>query len=153
MGMKLKSGADLCGFQLTNFCVQGEASAPSDAALGRKYFHTNATDDVATGISLLNRERIYLGEGAWRATAYLDDIAAINEKLNLITGDTDTDTLINNLKDLEEFLKDFSETDKLKSLLDGKLDKSGGTIDGILSVSYRLKLTNEQPFLLSTHLM
>lgn len=128
MGMKLKSGADLCGFQLTNFCVQGEASAPSDAALGRKYFHTNATDDVATGISLLNRERIYLGEGAWRATAYLDDIAAINEKLNLITGDTDTDTLINNLKDLEEFLKDFSETDKLKSLLDGKLSTSGGTL-------------------------
>lgn len=133
MGMKLKSGADLCGFQLTNFCVQGEASAPSDAALGRKYFHTNATDDVATGISLLNRERIYLGEGAWRATAYLDDIAAINEKLNLITGDTDTDTLINNLKDLEEFLKDFSETDKLKSLLDGKLSTSGGTIRGAYS--------------------
>ena len=131
MGMKLKSGADLCGFQLTNFCVQGEASAPSDAALGRKYFHTNATDDVATGISLLNRERIYLGEGVWRATAYLDDIAAINEKLNLITGDTDTDTLINNLKDLEEFLKDFSETDKLKRLLDGKLDKSGGKLESI----------------------
>lgn len=140
MGMKLKSGADLCGFQLTNFCVQGEASAPSDAALGRKYFHTNATDDVATGISLLNRERIYLGEGAWRATAYLDDIAAINEKLNLITGDTDTDTLINNLKDLEEFLKDFSETDKLKSLLDGKLDKSGGTIEG----------TNTSPLIINT---
>lgn len=138
MGMKLKSGADLCGFQLTNFCVQGEASAPSDAALGRKYFHTNATDDVATGISLLHRERIYLGEGAWRATAYLDDIAAINEKLNLITGDTDTDTLINNLKDLEEFLKDFSETDKLKSLLDGKLSTSGGTMTG--NIGYRVSL-------------
>lgn len=126
--MKIKNGLDLSGFQLTNFCIQGEASAPSDAALGRKYFHTNATDDVATGISLLHRERIYLGEGVWRATAYLDDIAAINEKLNLITGDSDTDTLINNLKDLEEFLKDFSETDKLKSLLDAKLNTSGGTI-------------------------
>lgn len=126
--MKFKNGLDLCGFALTNFCIQGLESMPSDAALGRKYFHTNATDDVATGISLLNRERIYLGEGAWRATAYLDDIAAINEKLNLITGDTDTDTLINNLKDLEEFLKDFSETDKLKSLLDGKLSTSGGTL-------------------------
>lgn len=134
MGMKLKSGADLCGFQLTNFCVQGEASAPSDAALGRKYFHTNATDDVATGISLLNRERIYLGEGAWRATAYLDDIAAIQTKLDMILGDVDLDGVIENMNEVIKFLEDNKDTENLMTLLNGKLNKAGGTINGNLAV-------------------
>lgn len=128
MGMKLKSGADLCGFQLTNFCIQGEASAPSDAALGRKYFHTNATDDVATGISLLHRERIYLGEGAWRATAYLDDIAAIQTKLDMILGDVDLDGVIENMNEVIKFLEDNKDTENLMALLNNKLSTSGGTI-------------------------
>ena len=135
MGMKLKSGADLCGFQLTNFCVQGEASAPSDAALGRKYFHTNATDDVATGISLLHRERIYLGEGAWRATAYLDDIAAIQTKLDMILGDVDLDGVIENMNEVIKFLEDNKDTENLMTLLDDKLSKSkGGIMTGELCV-------------------
>lgn len=143
MGMKLKSGADLCGFQLINFCVQGEASAPSDAALGRKYFHTNATDDVATGISLLNRERIYLGEGAWRATAYLDDIAAIQTKLDMILGDVDLDGVIENMNEVIKFLEDNKDTENLMALLNNKLDKSGGgtiTYEGDSGV--RLSSTN-----------
>ena len=140
MGMKLKSGADLCGFQLTNFCVQGEASAPSDAALGRKYFHTNATDDVATGISLLNRERIYLGEGAWRATAYLDDIANLQGKIDaldeLLNGE-DSQTYVDTWEEVKAFLEGVTENQDLMDLLNNKADKSqladylplsGGTI-------------------------
>ena len=66
MGMKLKSGADLCGFELSRFCVQNDVAIPDAPASGRKYFHTGT--GMEGKYSLLGRERIYTGT-AWRSAA------------------------------------------------------------------------------------
>ena len=137
MGMKLKSGADLCGFELSRFCVQNDVAIPDAPASGRKYFHTGT--GMEGKYSLLGRERIYTGT-AWRSAAYVDDLAnldlatkedylALKEKVELHSGEVDTDAIINNMKEVTAFLSGFAEDANLMSVLDGKLDKTGGAIN------------------------
>jgi hypothetical protein len=136
MGMKLKSGADLCGFELSRFCVQNDVAIPDAPASGRKYFHTGTGTEGK--YSLLGRERIYTGT-SWRAAAYVDDLAnldlatnadylALKEKVDLLSGEVDTDAIISNMKEVTAFLSGFAEDANLMTVLDGKLNKSGGTI-------------------------
>ena len=150
MAMKLKSGADLCGFELLNFCIQGEPSIPDAPAVGRKYLHTGTGDE---GSYLLNnRERIYVGSNKWRAAAYVDDLAnldvasnedfkALQDKVALLAGDVDTDAIINNMKEVAAFLEGYGETENLMGLLNGKLDTKGGTITGNLIVNKTITAT------------
>lgn len=137
MGMKLKSGADLCGFELSRFCVQNDVAIPDAPASGRKYFHTGT--GMEGKYSLLGRERIYTGT-AWRSAAYVDDLAnldlatnadylALKEKVDLLSGEVDTDAIINNMKEVTAFLEGFAEDANLMTMLNNKLDKSGGTIE------------------------
>jgi hypothetical protein len=136
MGMKLKSGADLCGFELSRFCVQNDVAIPDAPASGRKYFHTGTGTEGK--YSLLGRERIFTG-AAWRSAAYVDDLANLDlatnadylklkEKVDLLSGEVDTDAIINNMKEVTAFLEGFAEDANLMSVLDGKLDKTGGEI-------------------------
>lgn len=147
-GLKLKSGADLCGFELNRFCVQNDVVAPDVPASGRKYFH-KGTGKV-DGFEVTNRERIYTGS-SWRTTAYLDDLANLDvannadfqklkDKVDLLSGEVDTDAIINNMKDVENFLAGFNESggtlmNYLNTELGKKFNKLGGTISGTLKVS------------------
>lgn len=125
MGMKLKSGADLCGFELSRFCVQNDVAIPDAPASGRKYFHTGT--GMEGKYSLLGRERIFTGT-SWRAAAYVDDLAnldlatnadylALKEKVELLSGEVDTDAIINNMKEVSNFLAGFAEDAKLMDVL------------------------------------
>lgn len=131
MALPLKSGADLYNQQAIRMRLHNLGADPTEVGMGLIYFNTN-TDTQGSNHSL--HPCVYNGT-SFKALAYVDDVAnnaefkALQDDVKLLKGDVDTDTLINNLKDLEEFLKGYDESDKLQSLLDGKLDKSGGTID------------------------
>lgn len=115
----------LDGFQILDFCIENAISLESlsDRNLGRKVFLTG--NDTNEGYL---RENVWDGT-RWRATAYLDDIAKVNEKLDLIFGDElDTDTIIDSWKEVQDFLSGIEDTKTLMTMLDGKLDKTGGTI-------------------------
>ena len=136
MALPLKSGADLYNQQAIRMRLHNLGADPSEVGMGLIYFNTN-TDTQGSNHSL--HPCVYNGT-SFKALAYVDDVAnnaefkALQDDVKLLKGDVDTDTLINNLKDLEEFLKGYDESDKLQSLLDGKLDKSGGTINGSLQI-------------------
>lgn len=136
MALPLKSGADLYNQQAIRMRLHNLGADPSEVGMGLIYFNTN-TDTQGSNHSL--HPCVYNGT-SFKALAYVDDVAnnaefkALQDDVKLLKGDVDTDTLINNLKDLEEFLKGYDESDKLQSLLDGKLDKSGGTISGLLTI-------------------
>lgn len=122
--MKLQNILDLSTFEITRFRIWNQTSQPSDKGLGSKYFNTNS------GHEAYGREQIYTPIG-WRTAAYMDDIEAINEKLDLIFGDEiDTDTIIDSWKEVQNFLAGIEDTTTLMTMLNGKLDKSGGTITG-----------------------
>lgn len=135
MGMKLKSGADLCGFELSRFCVQNDVAIPDAPASGRKYFHTGT--GMEGKYSLLNRERIFTGT-SWRAAAYVDDLANLDITSNedfvalktkveaFLEGDVDSDGVLENLKEIQAFLDNYSSATDLTAILDKKLDKTGG---------------------------
>lgn len=119
-GIKLKSGADFCNFQATRMCLHNDSADPtSDFGIGRIYFNTSSS--VGSG----KHVRIYDGED-FRSLAYFDEI---DERLKLIEGSVDTSELINNLADVQAFLKNIKESDgDLMTMLNGKLSTSGGTI-------------------------
>ena len=127
--MKLQNILDLSTFEITRFRIWNQTSQPSDKGLGSKYFNTNS------GHEAYGREQIYTPIG-WRTAAYMDDIEAINEKLDLIFGDEiDTDTIIDSWKEVQEFLAGIEDTTTLITLLDDKLSKSkGGTMTGLLAI-------------------
>lgn len=120
--MKLQNILDLSTFEITRFRIWNQTSQPSDKGLGSKYFNTNS------GHEAYGREQIYTPSG-WRTAAYMDDIEAINEKLDLIFGDEiDTDTIIDSWKEVQDFLAGIEDTENLVDLLNSKLDKTGGTL-------------------------
>ena len=118
----------LDGFQILDFCIENAISLESlrDLNLGRKVFLTG--NDTNAGYL---RENVWDGD-RWRKTAYLDDLDKINEKLDLIFGDElDTDTIIDSWKEVQDFLSGIEDTKTLMTMLDGKLDKTGGTMKGL----------------------
>lgn len=122
--MKIGDILNLSGFELQNFCIQNvtDLETLANLGIGRKGFFTG-NDDVKSG-----REVIYTPSG-WRASAYMDDIDKINDKLDLIFGEEiDTDTIIDSWKEVQDFLAGIEDTENLMTMLDGKLDKTGGTI-------------------------
>lgn len=118
--MLLQNTLDLSTFEIVRFRIWNQTSNPNDYGIGTKYFNTNS------GHEGYNRENIYTATG-WRRAAYLDDIDKINEKLDLIFGDElDTDTIIDSWKEVQDFLAGIEDTKNLMTMLDGKLDKTGG---------------------------
>lgn len=140
-GMKLKNGADLCGFELRRFTIQNDSSDPTDLKVGRKYFNNGG------GTAHL-RERIYVGDKSittdgWRDAAYMDDIKRLEgiigsldgnvgdnllglaEQLNAVQakvdafleGDVDADAVLENLNELKQFLDTYSGDVTLSQVL------------------------------------
>lgn len=144
MAMKIKSGVDLCGMQITRFCIQNDTVDPTDRAVGRKYFNTGSG-------TAAKRERIYTGDttittDGWRDTAYLDDLdkldiasnsdfLALKNKVDDFLEGVDVDNTINKWKELEAFLADYKETDTLADLLKIKANKDGSNATGTWSIS------------------
>jgi hypothetical protein len=134
-GLPLKSGADFYNLEAARLRLHNLGADPTEVGAGLIYFNTSS------GLNTSQKARLYTGS-AWKTIAFSEDLdvasnadfLALKERVDLLSGDVDTDNLINNLKDLEEFLKDFDETDKLKSLLDGKLNTSGGILGGNLYI-------------------
>lgn len=123
----------LDGFQILDFCIENAISLESlsDRNLGRKVFLTG--NDTNEGYL---RENVWDGS-KWRAAAYLDDLTSfkdedfnkLKEKVDTLIGDgVDMDGIIESWKEVEAFLKGISDTKDLVTLLDGKLNKTGGTI-------------------------
>ena len=120
-GMKLKNGADLCGFELRRFVIQNDGSDPTDVKVGRKYLNNG-------GGSANLRERIYVGDRSitsdgWRDTAYMDDInrvdgeidevsialSALQEKVDaFLEGEVDSDAVLENLNEIKAFLDTYN---------------------------------------------
>lgn len=127
--MKLQNTLDLSTFEIVRFRIWNQTSIPDDFGIGTKYFNTNS------GHEGYNREIIYTAAG-WRMSAYMDDIDRINEKLDLIFGEEiDTDTIIDSWKEVQDFLAGIEDTENLMNLLNSKLDKTGGTISGNITVT------------------
>ena len=128
--MKIKDSLDLNGWVLSNFCIQSDSDLDTYKGKGRKLLYSgNATDEKH------NREVIMGLDDKWRVAAYLDDIAAIQEQLDLLTGEVDTSELISNLEDVLNFLNNIKENDgDLMTMLNGKLNTSGGILGGNLYI-------------------
>ena len=120
-GMKLKNGADLCGFELRRFVIQNDGSDPTDVKVGRKYLNNG-------GGSANLRERIYVGDRSitsdgWRDAAYMDDInrvdgeidevslalSALQEKVDaFLEGEVDSDAVLENLNEIKAYLDTYN---------------------------------------------
>ena len=146
MAMKLKTGADLCGMELLRARLQNDTNDLAEFGAGTIYF--NSTTGT---LNSSNRIR-YRDNGTWRSVAHLDDLEsldvasnadfkALQDKVALLAGDVDTDAIINNMKEVSAFLAGFSEDESLMEVLNGKLDKSGGTINGQNNVLLTINTT------------
>lgn len=124
----------LDGFQILDFCIENAISLESlsDKNLGRKVFLTG--NDTNPGYL---RENVWDGS-TWRAAAYLDDIdritngegslgtrvKALEDMLNVDSAET----VVSTWEEIQAFLDNVKEGTDLMTMLDGKLDKTGGTI-------------------------
>lgn len=151
--MKIKDSLDLNGWVLSNFCIQSDSDLDTYKGKGRKLLYSgNATDEKH------NREVIMGLDDKWRVAAYLDDIAAIQEQLDLLTGEVDTDSIISNMKEVSAFLAGFAEDANLMTVLNGKLNLSGGgriTVQnignfGIYNVKQTVSAVNFQAYVNET---
>lgn len=129
--MKLQNTLDLSTFEIVRFRIWNQTSIPDDFGLGTKYFNTNS------GHEGYNRENIYTATG-WRRAAYMDDIEAITngegslgtrvKTLEDMLGLEDVTDVIDTWNDVKAFFANVDEGLDLMTMLDGKLDKTGGTI-------------------------
>lgn len=143
MAFPLKSGADLYNNQLIRAAIwnySADIIEPSELVTGLIYFNTS---NSSAGKKL----RLYTGS-AWKTLAFEEDLdvannaefKALEDKVKLLSGEVDTDAIINNMKDVENFLAGFNESggtlmNYLKTELGKKLDLSGGTIRGSVAIS------------------
>ena len=138
----------LDGFQILDFCIENAISLESlrDLNLGRKVFLTG--NDTNAGYL---REHVWDGD-RWRAAAYLDDLTSfkdedfnkLKEKVDTLIGDgVDMDGIIESWKEVEAFLAGMSDTKTLMTMLDGKLDKTGGTIKGDNDIPLTISQPND----------
>lgn len=134
--MILQNTLDLSTFEIIRFRIWNQTSNPDDYGIGTKYFNTNSGHDG------YNRENIYTDTG-WRKTAYLDDIEAITngegslgtrvKALEDMLNVDSAETVVSTWEEIQAFLDNVKEGTDLMTMLDGKLDKTGGTINGIVT--------------------
>lgn len=129
--MKIKDNLNLNGYILQNFCIDNYDSLDgiNDKGTGRAVFLTGNSSNAGYG-----HVNVYDGT-KFRALAYLDDVAnneeflAVKRKVDaFFDGTVDVDGVIDNLEDIQKFLNNYSDATDLATILDGKLDKSGGEI-------------------------
>ena len=128
MAFPFKTGGDFYNNQALRMCLHNLGADPTETKTGLIYFNTSDSN---------HGKHACLYDGStFRPLAYMDDVAdnaafkALQDKVALLAGDVDTDAIINNMKEVAAFLAGFSEDESLMDVLNGKLDKKGGTIDG-----------------------
>lgn len=127
MALPLKSGLDLYNNEALRMRLHNLGADPaSDFGVGQVYFNTSTSEGSG------KRVRIYDGS-AFRSLAYFDEI---DNRLKLLEGEIDTDAIISNMKEVSAFLAGFAEDASLMDVLNGKLDKAGGTITDTLILQY-----------------
>ena len=143
MALPLKSGADLYNNQALRLRLHNLGADPTEVGAGLIYFNTSS------GLNSSGRVRVYTGS-EFKSLAFVDEIAnneafiALQEKVALLAGDVDTDAIISNMKEVSAFLSGFAEDaslmDYLNTALGKKLDLTGGTIDGNLTVNGNINI-------------
>lgn len=134
-GIPLKSGADFYNLEASRMRLHNLGADPTEFGLGQIYYNSSSGNNTS------GRARLYTGTG-FRSLAFMDDIAAIQEQLDLLTGEVDTDSIISNMKEVSAFLAGFAEDANLMDVLNGKLDKAGGTIEGTAIGPLNINTTN-----------
>lgn len=137
MALPLKSGADLYNNQALRLRLHNLGADPTEVGAGLIYFNTS------TGLNTSQKARLYTGS-AWKTIAFSEDLdvasnadfLALKDRVDLLSGDVDTDAIISNMKEVSAFLEGFAEDaslmDYLNTELGKKLDKTGGTINGVV---------------------
>ena len=139
-GLPLKSGADFYNLEAARLRLHNLGADPTEVGAGLIYFNTSS------GMNTSKKARIYTGD-AWKTIAFSEDLdvasnadfLALKDRVDLLSGDIDTDAIISNMKEVSAFLEGFAENanlmDYLNTELGKKLDLTGGTINGKLTIS------------------
>lgn len=139
MALPLKSGADLYNQQLIRAAVwnySADGLEPSEYATGLIYFNTNPSSNMFQKLRFRTATD-------WKTIAFAEDLdvatnkdfKALKEKVDLLSGEVDTDAIISNMKEVTAFLEGFAEDANLMEALNKKLDKTGGTISGKITIA------------------
>lgn len=133
MALPLKSGADLYNNQALRLRLHNLGADPTEVGAGLIYFNTSS------GMNTSKKVRLYTGS-AWKTIAFSEDLdvaknedfLALQRRVDLLSGDVDTDAIISNMKEVSAFLEGFAEDaslmDYLNTELGKKLDLTGGTL-------------------------
>lgn len=144
MALPLKSGADLYNQQLIRAAVwnySADGLDPSEYATGLMYFNTNPSSNM------YQKLRFRTGTD-WKTIAFAEDLdvatnkdfLALKEKVDLLSGEVDTDAIINNMKEVSAFLSGFAEDASLMDYLNTELGKKLDKTEG-MAVGYEIPLT------------
>lgn len=132
-GLPLKSGADFYNLEAARMRLHNLGADPTEVGAGLIYFNTS------TGLNTSQKVRLYTGS-AWKTIAFSEDLdvaknedfLALQRRVDLLSGDVDTDAIISNMKEVSAFLEGFAEDaslmDYLNTELGKKLDLTGGTL-------------------------
>ena len=120
MALPLKSGADLYNNQALRLRLHNLGADPTEVGAGLIYFNTS------TGLNTSQKARLYTGS-AWKTIAFSEDLdvasnadfLALKDRVDLLSGDVDTDAIISNMKEVSAFLEGFAEDASLMDLLNG----------------------------------
>lgn len=135
-GIPLKSGADFYNLEASRMRLHNLGADPTEYGLGQIYYNSS------TGSNTSGRARLYTGNG-FHSLAFMEDIDSINEKLDLIFGEElDTDGIISSWKEVQDFLDQIPDTKDLMDMLNGKLDKTGGTIENNVNTPLSINSTS-----------
>lgn len=123
MAFKIKDDLDLYGNALNNFAIQSDSGFYPSPNIGHTLFYTG-------GGNMANHAVMYDGS-AWKALAFLDDVANNSEFATLkakveafLEGGVDADNVLENLKEIQAFLDNYSAATSLTDILDTKADKT-----------------------------
>lgn len=138
-GIPLKSGADFYNLEASRMRLHNLGADPTEVGAGLIYFNTS------TGMNTSQKARIYTGN-AWKTIAFSEDLdvasnadfLALKDRVDLLSGDIDTDAIISNMREVSAFLAGFAEDaslmDYLNTELGKKLNLTGGEISGDLRI-------------------
>ena len=113
---KIKSNLNLYGNSINNFAIQADSGFPASPIMGRTQFYTG-------GGEYANHIVVYDGK-AWKAVAYTDDVKNNADFINLkarvdafLDGGVNSNDVLDNLREIQQFLDTYGDTTKLVDLL------------------------------------
>ena len=131
-GLPLKSGADFYNLEAARLRLHNLGADPTEVGAGLIYFNTS------TGLNTSQKARLYTGS-AWKTIAFSEDLdvasnadfLALKDRVDLLSGDVDTDAIISNIS-IEwritptgsQYLRFFYNTN-YKSILEGEIRETG----------------------------